>query len=60
VSKELRFGDWFNVTNIGEQLPWIKPLALCGVSGWQHRTHSGSALLVQAPSAFRFGAKFTF
>ena len=62
--KELRLtGDWFNVFNSQRALTLDQTFSInSGVSGVPPVTNPfyGSALLVQAPSAFRFGAKFSF
>ncbi|HEV2835032.1 MAG TPA: TonB-dependent receptor [Pyrinomonadaceae bacterium] len=62
--KELRLtGDWFNVFNSQRAVTLDQTFSInSGVSGVPPVTNPfwGSALLVQAPSAFRFGAKFTF
>jgi hypothetical protein len=62
--RELRLtGDWFNVFNsqravtldqtftVNSNVTGVPPVA---------NPFYGAAVLVQAPSAFRFGAKFTF
>jgi hypothetical protein len=63
-NKELRFsGDWFNVFNAQRAVTLDQTFTLnSGVSSVPAVPNPffGSALLVQAPSAFRFGAKFTF
>jgi len=62
--KELRLtGDWFNVFNSQRAVTLDQTFSInSGVSGVAPVPNPfwGSALLVQAPSAFRFGAKFTF
>ena len=62
--KELRLtGDWFNVFNSQRALTLDQTFSInSGVTGVPpvQNPFWGSALLVQAPSAFRFGAKFTF
>jgi outer membrane receptor protein involved in Fe transport len=62
--KELRLtGDWFNVFNSQRAVTLDQTFSLnSGVTGVPPVLNPfyGSALLVQAPSAFRFGAKFTF
>jgi outer membrane receptor protein involved in Fe transport len=62
--KELRLtGDWFNVFNSQRAVTLDNTFSInSGVSGVAPVPNPfyGSALLVQAPSAFRFGAKFTF
>ncbi len=62
--KELRLtGDWFNVFNSQRALTLDQTYSInSGVAGVAPVVNPfwGSALLVQAPSAFRFGAKFTF
>jgi outer membrane receptor protein involved in Fe transport len=62
--KELRLsGDWFNVFNSQRALTLDQTFSInSGVSGVAAVANPfwGSALLIQAPSAFRFGAKFTF
>ncbi|HYW69928.1 MAG TPA: TonB-dependent receptor [Pyrinomonadaceae bacterium] len=62
--KELRLtGDWFNVFNQQRAVTLDQTYSLnSGVTGVPPVLNPfwGSALLVQAPSAFRFGAKFTF
>ncbi len=62
--KELRLtGDWFNVFNSQRALTLDQTYSInSGVSGVAPVLNPfyGSALLVQAPSAFRFGAKFSF
>jgi len=62
--KELRLtGDWFNVFNQQRAVTLDQTYSLnSGVTGVPAVLNPfwGSALLVQAPSAFRFGAKFTF
>jgi outer membrane receptor protein involved in Fe transport len=62
--KELRItGDWFNVFNSQRAVTLDQTYSInSGVSGVPPVLNPfyGSALLVQAPSSFRFGAKFTF
>jgi len=62
--KELRLtGDWFNVFNSQRAVTLDQTFTInSGVTGVPPVANPfyGSALLVQAPSAFRFGAKFTF
>ncbi|HSE19098.1 MAG TPA: TonB-dependent receptor [Pyrinomonadaceae bacterium] len=62
--KELRLtGDWFNVFNSQRAVTLDQTFSInSGVTGVPPVPNPfyGSALLVQAPSAFRFGAKFTF
>jgi hypothetical protein len=62
--KELRLtGDWFNVFNSQRAVTLDQTFSInSGVTGVPavQNPFYGSALLVQAPSAFRFGAKFTF
>jgi outer membrane receptor protein involved in Fe transport len=62
--KELRFtGDWFNVFNSQRAVTLDQTFSInSGVSGVPAVPNPfyGSALLVQPPSSFRFGAKFTF
>jgi outer membrane receptor protein involved in Fe transport len=62
--KELRLsGDWFNVFNSQRAVTLDQTFSInSGVSGVAPVVNPfwGSALLIQAPSAFRFGAKFTF
>jgi outer membrane receptor protein involved in Fe transport len=62
--KELRLsGDWFNVFNSQRAITLDQTFSInSGVSGVPPVVNPfyGSALLVQAPSAFRFGAKFSF
>jgi outer membrane receptor protein involved in Fe transport len=62
--KELRLtGDWFNVFNSQRAVTLDQTFSInSGVAGVSPVVNPfwGSALLVQAPSAFRFGAKFTF
>ena len=62
--KELRLtGDWFNVFNSQRAVTLDQTFTInSGVTGVPpvQNPFYGSALLVQAPSAFRFGAKFTF
>jgi outer membrane receptor protein involved in Fe transport len=62
--KELRLsGDWFNVFNSQRALSLDQTFSInSGVTGVAPVLNPfyGSALLIQAPSAFRFGAKFSF
>ncbi len=62
--KELRLtGDWFNVFNSQRAVTLDQTFSInSGVSGVAPVVNPfwGSALLIQSPSAFRFGAKFTF
>jgi outer membrane receptor protein involved in Fe transport len=62
--KEIRLtGDWFNVFNSQRAVTLDQTYSInSGVPGVPATLNPfyGSALLVQAPSAFRFGAKFTF
>jgi outer membrane receptor protein involved in Fe transport len=62
--RELRLtGDWFNVFNSQRAVTLDQTFSInSGVAGVAPVTNPfyGSALLVQAPSAFRFGAKFSF
>jgi len=62
--RELRLtGDWFNVFNSQRAVTLDQTFSInSGVSGVPPVANPfwGSALLIQAPSAFRFGAKFTF
>ena len=62
--KELRLtGDWFNVFNSQRAVTLDNTFSInSGVTGVPAVPNPffGSALLVQAPSSFRFGAKFTF
>jgi hypothetical protein len=62
--KELRVtGDWFNVFNSQRAVTLDQTFSTTsGVAGIPNVQNPfwGSALLVQAPSSFRFGAKFTF
>jgi hypothetical protein len=62
--KELRLtGDWFNVFNSQRAVTLDQTFEITsGVANVPNTLNPfyGSALLVQAPSAFRFGAKFTF
>jgi hypothetical protein len=62
--KELRLtGDWFNVFNNQRAVTLDQTFSInSGVASVPATVNPfwGSALLVQAPSAFRFGAKFTF
>jgi len=62
-------GDWFNVFNSQRAVTLDQTFSInSGVGSAAAGTlvppvpnpFWGSALLVQAPSAFRFGAKFTF
>jgi len=62
--KELRLtGDWFNVFNSQRALTLDQTFSInsgiASVAPVQNAFY-GSALLVQAPSAFRIGAKFSF
>lgn len=63
-NKELRFsGDWFNVFNSQRAATLDQTFSInSGVAGVLPVPNPfyGAALLVQAPSAFRLGAKFTF
>jgi len=63
-NKELRFsGDWFNAFNNQRAVTLDQTFSInSGVSSVPATLNPffGSALLVQAPSSFRFGAKFTF
>ena len=63
-SKELRFtADWFNVTNTQRAVTLDQTFSLnSGVTGVAPVPNSfyGAALLVQPPSQWRFGAKFSF
>ena len=62
--RELRLtGDWFNVFNSQRAVTLDQTFSLnSGVTGVAPVLNPfyGSALLVQAPSSFRFGAKFSF
>jgi len=62
--KELRLtGDWFNVFNSQRAVTLDQTFSInSGVTGVPAVPNPffGSALLVQPPSSFRFGAKFTF
>jgi len=62
--KELRLtGDWFNVFNSQRAVTLDQTFSInSGVTGVPAVLNPffGSALLVQPPSSFRFGAKFTF
>ena len=62
--KELRLsGDWFNAFNAQRAVTLDQTFTInSGVTGVPPVANPfyGSALLVQAPSSFRFGAKFTF
>ena len=62
--RELRLtGDWFNVFNSQRAVTLDQTFSInSGISSVAAVPNPfwGSALLVQAPSAFRFGAKFTF
>jgi outer membrane receptor protein involved in Fe transport len=62
--KELRLtGDWFNVFNSQRAVTLDQTFTInSGVAGVPPVANPfyGSALLVQPPSSFRFGAKFTF
>jgi carboxypeptidase family protein/TonB-dependent receptor-like protein len=62
--KDLRLtGDWFNVFNSQRAVTLDQNFSInSGVAGIPavNNPFWGSALLVQAPSSFRFGAKFTF
>jgi outer membrane receptor protein involved in Fe transport len=62
--RELRLtGDWFNVFNSQRAVTLDQTFSInSGVAGVAPVVNPfwGSALLIQAPSAFRFGAKFTF
>lgn len=62
--KELRLtGDWFNVFNTQRAVTLDQTFTInSGVAGVPPVANPfwGSALLVQPPSSFRFGAKFTF
>jgi outer membrane receptor protein involved in Fe transport len=62
--KELRLtGDWFNVFNSQRALTLDQTFSInSGVAGVAPVANPfyGSALLIQAPSAFRLGAKFSF
>jgi hypothetical protein len=63
-TRELRFtGDWFNVFNSQRAVTLDQTFSLnSGVTGVAPVLNPfyGAAVLVQPPSAFRFGAKFTF
>jgi outer membrane receptor protein involved in Fe transport len=62
--RELRLtGDWFNVFNSQRAITLDQTYSInSGVTGVPPVLNPfyGSALLIQAPSAFRFGAKFSF
>ena len=62
--KELRLtGDWFNVFNSQRAITLDQTFQInSGVAGVPpvNNPFFGSALIVQQPSAWRFGAKFTF
>ena len=62
--KDLRLtGDWFNVFNSQRAVTLDQTFStVSGVAGVPlvQNPFWGSALLLQAPSSFRFGAKFTF
>src|SRR5262245_28158377 len=62
--RELRLsGDWFNVFNSQRAITLDQTFSInSGVTGVPpvENPFYGSAQIVQAPSAFRFGAKFTF
>jgi len=62
--KELRLtGDWFNAFNAQRAVTLDQTFEInSGVAGVPNVANPfyGSALLVQPPSSFRFGAKFTF
>jgi outer membrane receptor protein involved in Fe transport len=62
--RELRLtGDWFNVFNSQRAVTLDQTYSInSGVTGVAPVLNPfyGAALLVQAPSSFRFGAKFTF
>jgi len=62
--KELRLtGDWFNVFNAQRAVTLDQTYSInSGISSVPPVVNAfwGAALLVQAPSAFRFGAKFSF
>jgi outer membrane receptor protein involved in Fe transport len=62
--RELRLqGDWFNVFNSQRAVTLDQTFTVnSGVTGVLPVSNPfyGAALLVQAPSSFRFGAKFTF
>ena len=62
--RELRLtGDWFNVFNSQRAVTLDQTFSInSGVTGVAPVLNPffGAALLVQAPSSFRFGAKFTF
>ena len=63
-SRELRFtADWFNVTNTQRAVTLDQTFTInSGVTGVPAVPNAfyGSALLVQPPSQWRFGAKFSF
>ena len=63
-NRELRFtADWFNVTNTQRAVTLDQTFSLnSGVTGVAAVPNAfyGSALLVQPPSQWRFGAKFSF
>jgi hypothetical protein len=62
--KELRFtADWFNVTNTQRAVTLDQTFELTsGSTGVPNvpNPYYGSALLIQPPSQWRFGAKFSF
>jgi hypothetical protein len=63
--RELRLSaDWFNVTNAQRALTLDQTYqvnsGLPGVAGQVNNPFWGSALLVQPPSQWRFGVKFSF
>ncbi len=62
--RELKLtGDWFNVFNSQRAVTLDQTFLInSGVTNVPPVANPffGAALLVQAPSAFRFGAKFTF
>jgi hypothetical protein len=62
--KELRFtADWFNVTNTQRAVTLDQTFSLnSGVTGVTATPNPywGAALLIQPPSQWRFGAKFSF
>ena len=62
--RELRLtGDWFNVFNSQRAVTLDQTFQInSGASGVDPILNPfyGAAVLVQAPSSFRFGAKFTF
>jgi len=62
--RELRLtADWFNVFNSQRAITLDQTYSInSGVTGVAPVVNPfwGSALLIQAPSAFRFGAKFSF